>query len=392
MAGIARDEYLARLPKVQEAMQAQELDALIAYSTAKVGANVRYLTSYFVRFTGMQTRKDSSYYMFGAAAALIPPQGEPLVRTDQPWDEARCKQMSLYPESGYTSRFADDFGPIIRQRGYRRVGIDNWYLFPAHEYLALKAAAPDTEFVETRVISEVRRVKSPAEIEIMRRSVQVGIQAVNRALDAVKVGATEYDIVLICEQVMREHGELELAGQSIAGCGVNTATGSHIPTSSPQNNEAMKNGEWYMLDVCPRVDGYAADIARHRVAGDLEALDGRLRKLYDATHLMSEEVRKAIKPGVSGWQLNQLAMDVAVQEGVGKHKIDLLGHGVGLDIHDVPDYYYDDTPWQAGEILTIEPCLLMPGVGGTRIEDLILVTDQGHEVLTETPRQLLGQG
>lgn len=392
MAGISHEEYTSRLPRIQEAAQAQDLDAVLAYSTAKVTANVRYLTSYFVRFTGMQTRKDGSYYMFGAAAALIPTDGEPMVRTDQPWDEARCKSMSLYPDTAFTSRFADDFGPVIRQRGYRRVGIDNWYLFPVQDYLALKEAAPNTEFVETRMLSELRRVKSSAEIEIMRRSARAGVEAVSRALDVAKVGATEYDIVLQCEQVMRERGELELAGQSIAGCGPNTATGSHIPTSNPASNRVMENGEWYMLDVCPRVDGYAADIARHRVAGDLDALDPRLRKLYDATYLMSEEVRKAVKPGASGWRLNQLAMEVASQEGVREYKIDLLGHGVGLDIHDVPDYYYDDTPWQAGEILTIEPCLLMPGVGGTRIEDLILVTETGHEVLTDTPRELMGQG
>jgi Xaa-Pro aminopeptidase len=392
MSGISRDEYAQRLQTVRGAMEAEGLDGLLAYSTAKVQANVRYLTSYFVRFAGMQTRQDGSYYMFGSCAALVGLEDEPVVRTDQPWDVARAKETSIYPDTDGTSRLAAEFGPLCRSRGYRRVGIDNWYLFPAHEYLALREAAPDTEFVGTRLMSNVRRIKSPAEIEIMRRSAKVGVEAVGTALDQLKVGSTEYEIILTCEYKMREGGELAIAGESIGGCGATTATGSSVPSSNPDFNRTVQSGEWYMLDVCPRVDGYAADIARHRVAGDLADLDPRLRKLYDATYLMSEEVRNAIRPGVTGVQLNDLARQVARQEGVEQYKIDLLGHGVGLDIHDVPDYYYDDTPWSAGEICTVEPCLLMPGLGGTRIEDLVLVTDDGCEVLTETPRELVAQG
>jgi Xaa-Pro aminopeptidase len=392
MSGITRQEYTDRLATVRAAMEAEELDALIAYSTAKVTANVRYLTGYWVRFTGMQTRPDRSYYMFGAAAALVGMEGDPVVRTDQPWDVDRCRQVSIYPDSDFTSRFWEDFGPLCRERGYRRVGIDNWYLFPAHEYLALREAAPDTEFVGTELMSQVRRVKSPAEIEIMRRSAKVGIEAVTTALDAVKVGATEYEIALICEEVMRRGGDLDIAGQSIAGCGAKTATGSQVPSANPDNNKTIEAGEWYMLDVCPRVDGYAADISRHALAGDLSDLNPLLKRLYDATYLMSEEVRKAVRPGMSGWKLNEIAAAVAEDQGVREYKIDLLGHGVGLDIHDAPDYYYDDTPLSAGEIITIEPCLLMPGLGGTRIEDLVLVTEEGHEVLTETPRELVAHG
>lgn len=373
-------------------MEAEGLDGLLAYSTAKVQANVRYLTSYFVRFTGMQSRADGGYSMFGSCGALIGLGNEPVVRTDQPWDVLRAKEVSIYPDTDFADRLAADFGPLCRARGYRRVGIDNWYLFPAHEYLALREAAPDTEFVGTRLLSEVRRVKSAAEIAIMRRAAAVGVEAVSAALDQLRVGATEYEIILTCEHKMREGGELALAGESIGGCGPTTATGSSVPSSNPASNRSVQSGEWYMLDVTPRVDGYAADIARHRVAGDLARLDPRLRKLYDVTYLMSEEVRGAIKAGVTGRQLNDLAREVARQEGVEQYKIDLLGHGVGLDIHDVPDYYYDDTPWSAGEVCTVEPCLLMPGVGGTRIEDLVLVTDDGCEVLTDMPRELEAQG
>ena len=86
-----------------------------------------------------------------------------------------------------------------------------------------------------------------------------------------------------------------------------------------------------------------------------------------------------------------VATEVATQEGVAEYKIELVGHGVGLDIHDIPDYYYDDRPLRANEVFTIEPCLLKPGVAGTRIEDVVVVQDDGCEVLTKAPRGLFAE-
>jgi Xaa-Pro aminopeptidase len=385
---ITRDEFATRHDRVRAKLRELELDALIAYSTVKVASNVRYLSDYFVRFTGMQNMRSGGYHMFGSCAVLMPADGEPMVRTDQPWDIARAKEISLFPDTGYAGLFADDFGPVLRDRKYRRVAIDNWYIFPAREYLALKAMAPDTELVESHIMSELRRVKSPAEIEIMRRSAKLADLAAKTSLDEVKPGATEYEVVLLCEQTMREGGDIELGGGSISGCGPNTSTGTWVPSHT--HNETIEPGQWVMMDVCPRVDGYAGDISRHRVAGDVSDLDPRLRKMYDVTLLMSEEVRKAVRPGVTGRQLNQLAEDIAEQEGLLENKIGLLGHGVGLDIHDIPDYYYDDSGLSPGEIITVEPCLLLEGVGGVRIEDMVLVTDDGCETLTSEDRELRG--
>lgn len=383
---IGADEYASRHQRLRQVLERENLDAIIAYSTAKVTANVRYLTRYFVRFTGMQTRADGDYYMFGSCAALFPRQGEPILRTDQPWDVARAKDVAIIDDVDYASQFASAFVAEIASRGYRRIGIDNWYLFPAHEYLAFTELAPGVEFVPTRLLSENRRVKSPAEIEIMRRAAALGDSAVESALDTVKVGGNEYDAMLLCEQLMREGGDAELGSQSIAGCGPNSASGSHLPSRS--ETRTIEAGEWVMLDVTPRIEGYCSDISRHRLAGDESDLDPSLKRLYDACLLMSQEVRKAVRPGISGLQLNRLAEEIADQEGVREYKIDLLGHGVGLDIHDVPDYYYDNTPLSAGEIITVEPCLLIPGVAGVRIEDCVLVTEDGSEVLTTLDREL----
>jgi Xaa-Pro dipeptidase len=125
-----------------------------------------------------------------------------------------------------------------------------------------------------------------------------------------------------------------------------------------------------------------------RLAGDEKDLEPRLRHLHAATVLMNREVIKLIKPGVTPSELNQRAVDVAIQEGVLEYKIPLVGHGVGLDIHDLPDYYWDETPLKVGEVFTVEPCLLIDGVAGTRIEDVVVVTETGARVLSNTERGL----
>lgn len=386
---IKQEELLDRHERVRSRLVEGAFDALIAYSTAKVAANVRYLTDYFVRFAGMQNMREGGYHMFGSCVVLFPLEGDPIVRTDQPWDVARAKEISIFPDTEYAGLFAQDLGRVIRDRGYRRVAIDNWYLFPAREYLALKEAAPDVEFIPSHLMSEVRRIKSDAEQQIMRRSAALAVEAVETSLDAVTVGANEYDVVLLCEETMRNGGDIDLAGQSISGCGPNTSTGSWAPSRT--QSRGIESGEWVMMDVCPRVDGYAGDISRHRVAGDVADLDPRLKKMYDVTLLMSDEVRKAIKPGVTGRELNTLAEQIADGEGFLDNKIGLLGHGLGLDIHDIPDYYYDDSVLSPGEVITVEPCLLLEGVGGVRIEDMVLVTEGGSETLTEAAdRELRG--
>ena len=388
---ITKQELASRHERVRSELREGDFDALIAYSTAKVAANVRYLTDYFVRFAGMQNTREGGYHMFGSCAVLFPADGEPMVRTDQPWDIARAKEISMFPDTEYAGLFAQDFGSMIRDRGYRRVAIDNWYLFPAREFMALSEIAPEVEFVPSHLMSEVRRIKSETELEIMRRSAALAVLAVETSLDAVRVGANEYDVVLLCEETMRRGGDIELAGGSISGCGPNTSTGSWVPSST--QTRAIEPGEWVMMDVCPRVDGYAGDISRHRVAGDLSDLDPRLKKMYDVALLMSEEVRKAIKPGVSGRELNALAEQIADGEGFLENKIGLLGHGLGLDIHDIPDFYYDESMLSPREVITVEPCLLLEGVGGVRIEDMVLVTEDGSETLTSgADRELRGSG
>jgi len=376
-------EYRERLATVRTRMAEEGLDALIAYSNAKIQANVRYLTSYYTRFAGAQ-HTASGYYTAGACAVLILPHGDPITRTDLPWDVIRAKQMSVYDDTDYTDAIGRDLGAIAARVGSTRIGIDSWSVFPARDYLDLVAAVPNAQIVGSQALAQVRRVKSSTELALLERAEQIADLAVQAGMDAVRVGGTEYEAALVAEMKLRELGDMETGGGSIISAGPNSSTGSSLP----ERDRKIKAGEWVLFDVLPRFGGYCGDIARMRLAGDMADLEPRLRHLHEATVLMNREVIALIKPGVTPSELNARAVEVATQEGVLEYKIPLVGHGVGLDIHDLPDYYWDDTPLKVGEVFTVEPCLLIDGVAGTRIEDVVVVTETGVRVLSGTERGL----
>jgi Xaa-Pro aminopeptidase len=385
MSEIPASEYASRLERLNRAMEAEGFDGLIAYSTAKIQANVRWLSGYFVRFAGWQHVKATDYVMFGSCACLVPGAGDPIVLSDLPWDQGRISLISHYPDVACTTELGAELGRQVRSRGLERVAIDNWLLFPAEYYFGLTREAPNTEFVPSRIMSEVRRVKSPLEISFHRKAEQVADAAVQAGMAAVKPGADEYEIALIVEDTMRRLGDFETAGSSQAGAGVATASGLPEPT----RGKKVQRGEWYFFDPVPRYNGYCGDIARMRLAGDLDDLDPKLKHLYDVTLTMNREAISAIKPGVTPKHLNDIADDIAREEGVYEYKFRLLGHAVGIDVHDIPDYYADESLLQPGEVIMIEPCLAVPNLAATRIEDMVLVTEDGHEVLSTTPRDLV---
>jgi len=385
---ITAQEYAQRRQRTQEALRAEGFDAVVAFSDYKIYANVRYLTSYYIRFAGYE-HTPGGYYVFGHCACLMgaAEHDEPVLRTDQTWDVLRAKDMSVYPDADGTSQLGRELGELIAKRGYKRVAIDNWFIFPARDYLEMTKAAPGVEFVGSTILSEVRRIKSPAEIALLRRAEEIADAAVQAGMNAVRPGATEYEIAMAAEMEMRRLGDMETAGSSIINAGVNSALGSAGPT----REHVISANEWAFFDCLPRYEGYCGDIARMRWAGDPDDLPAELEELHAVTVAMNRAVVAAVRPGVTPRELDEISKGVAAEHGLRDLAIPLTGHATGLDIHDIPDYNGDDDPLRAGEVFTIEPCLLKAGVAGTRIEDVVLVTEDGNECLTTTPRGLFAQ-
>jgi Xaa-Pro aminopeptidase len=146
----------------------------------------------------------------------------------------------------------------------------------------------------------------------------------------------------------------------------------------------MKSGDLALFDLTPSYDDYAGDISRTVVAGSLDDLDSRLKSIYETALRTNESVIEAIRPGVTPLELTRLAIEIAEGAGHLDYRSGLLGHSMGIDIHDPPDYYYDPNPLQENMTITVEPFLGIPGLGGVRIEDTVLITSDGCEVLSES--------
>ena len=252
------------------------------------------------------------------------------------------------------------------------------------EHLTLATAASlerrlGQEPVRTEgLVARLRRVKEPAEIDAIRRAAALTDRAYDHALRGVRPGVREVDVALDIERFVRSEGGDGMAFDVIVASGPRSA----MPhgTASPRR---IEDGELVTIDMGARVDGYCADMTRTVAVGPVGEDH---RALFDAVLAAQRAARDLVAPGVRAADLDAAARDVLVAHGLGEAFSHSLGHGVGLDVHEGPSLSRrSEDVLEAGMVVTIEPGAYRPGDAGVRIEDLVRVTDDGHEVLSGSP-------
>lgn len=238
----------------------------------------------------------------------------------------------------------------------------------------------DAVLVPTRdLIKALRVVKSPEEVALVRRAQDIADAAFAQVRPQIRAGVRELDIALELEWAMRRAGA-ESAFEIIVASGPNGAKPHGVASE-----RVIEDGELVTVDMGARVSGYHSDMTRTVAVGEVS---GELRRLYDAVLEAQQAAVQAVKPGVPAAELDKLARDLLTERGLGEYFSHSLGHGVGLDIHEGPRLTKDSKDvLEAGMIVTIEPGVYVPGLGGVRIEELVLVTPGGHEVLSHSPKE-----
>lgn len=251
-------------------------------------------------------------------------------------------------------------------------------------YDALRAAHPDLPLVATAgLVEALRLVKEPAELELLRRACRISDEALAALLPQVRPGTTERELARRLDWLMLEHGAEAVSFETILASGPNSAIPHHTPTE-----RALQPGDLLKIDFGALYGGYHADETRTFVVGAEPA--PWQREIHDLVAAAQRAGVAALAVGADVREIDAAARTVIIDAGYGEHFGHGLGHGVGLDIHEAPTIGYagtgilgDRTP------VTVEPGIYLPGRGGVRIEDTLVVRPGGPESLTTTARDLL---
>lgn len=251
------------------------------------------------------------------------------------------------------------------------------------EYRHLRAGAPVAEFPDaSAALASLRLRKDEAEIESMRRAVRIAQEALEATLPSIKIGVTEREIAAVLHvEMLRRGSDSELAFPPIVSAGPNSAN----PHASPSGRK-LQRGDLLVVDWGAASDGYMSDLTRTFAVGEV---DTEFSKIAEIVLAANQAGLAAGRPGVPCANVDMAARTVIEKAGYGPHFTHRTGHGIGMEDHEEPYIRLDNMQMlYPGMVYTVEPGIYLPGRGGVRIEDNVVVTKEGVEVLSDMPRGL----
>ena len=353
-------EFAARRRLIAAGLENRKLDAMLVSSPP----SVRYLTG----FTG------------SSGAVLVLP-GETVFFTDPRYAIQSRREIGCRTQvcKGPILVAAAAFAGAARTR---RLGFESAHLSYAG-FDVLRANLPVGTSLQpvSGWLEAHRMLKSPSEIERIRRSVATNSRAFEQVARRVRAGVSERDLAAEIEHQMRRLGAEKPSFDTIVAAGERSALPHAQPTAA-----AAAPGQLLLIDMGAFQDGYASDMTRMLFLGTPGA---RVKRLYRAVLEAQLAAIDAVRPGATAAYVDRQARKVLAAYQLDRAFVHSTGHGLGLEIHELPRIgKKDKTPLAAGMVITIEPGVYLEGFGGIRIEDTVAVTPTGCEVLTPTGKDL----
>lgn len=353
------DELQARRDAVAGGLAERKLDALLVTHLP----NVRYLSG----FTGSN-------------GILLVTAGDALLFTDpryriQAGQETGCRlKTSKGP-------MLEDVLAAVKKCKLRRIGFERAHLsFDQFEHLGSRLPLKGTLEPVAGWIEQRRMLKSEAEIDLIRRSVEINSKAFAAAVRRLRAGMTEAGLAAEIEYRMRRLGAEKPSFETIVAAGARSA----LPHASPGNVELRG---LVVVDMGATGNGYTSDMTRMLFLGRPGA---RVKRLYAAVLEAQLAALDVVRDGVAAGAVDRAARRVLARHGLARAFIHSTGHGLGLEIHEPPRLGRKETTvLRTGMVVTVEPGAYLEGFGGVRIEDTVVVTAGGCEVLTPTAKDLL---
>lgn len=353
-----------RLARLREAMAQQGIDALIV-SQAE---NRRYLSG----FTG-------------SAGTLLISAERALLATDFRYFEQAKRQAADFELVELGTEPVATLAAKVTELDAKHLGFEG-HVVTVETYEQWKAAFPNVEWVRTSGIVEgLRQVKDAHELAAIEAAVRIADEGMAHIEAWLRPGVTEKEIAWELEVYMRTHGAAGLAFNTIVASGPNAALPHAVPT-----DRAVQVGDCVTIDMGALYDGYCSDLTRSFCLG---RADERYRAAWDTVLQAQLAAEAAIRGGCAGDAIDGVARRIIYEAGYEGKFGHGLGHGVGLAIHENPRFSQTcKDAILAGAVMTVEPGVYDPAWGGVRIEDMVLVTEQGCRVLTQAPKRMVVGG
>ncbi|MBN1949846.1 MAG: aminopeptidase P family protein [Bacteroidales bacterium] len=355
---------MERIKQFLKKMSASGYDAFLAVKPE----NVSYLT----HFTG-----DSSHLMVSETGTFLLTDGRysEQARMECP---AGVEVLEWLDNERYGVK---TYAYVLQKMNAAKLGFESNVLSYA-DYLKLSAGLTDASLIATTdVIDELRMIKDDDEIAFLRKACQISDAALQALIPSIKPGVSELELTATLEYQLRMQGAEDISFATIVLSGSKTSLLHGHP-----GTKKLENGEFLLFDFGALYKGYHADISRTLVVG--KASD-RHKQVYAMIREAQEKAVFSIRDGVVG-----NTPDAVVRETLSEEYLPYyypgMGHGVGLEIHEQPFIKKGcDTVFKTGMVVTVEPGVYIPGWGGLRIEDTILVRDGEPELLTNFPKELM---
>ena len=269
----------------------------------------------------------------------------------------------------------------VKALGPARIGFESEFL-PYAQVERLRERFAPADLVPLADVDRIRWVKDDAEVAAIAHASEIADAAFRRLLEMLRPGMTERDAALELEIAIRRAGGERLAFDTVLASGPRGALPHGRAT-----DRVMRRGDFVTVDFGAVCDGYVSDCTR-TVA--LAPVDDRQREIYGAVLAAQRRALEAVNPGVACRDVDAAGRAVIVAAGFGEAFGHAMGHGIGLDVHEGPPVSpRTDAVLEAGMVVTIEPGIYLPGWGGVRIEDSVVVSDGGARILTHLPKELL---
>lgn len=317
-----------------------------------------------------------------SGVALIGRKGQPVFLTDFRYTEQAGLQCQGYEVIQHGQDLMAEINSAAQRLGLRKLGYEKDYVTVAqHEKMAAGLEGIELLGLDDFVL-ETRAVKDQQELELLAQAVAIGDKAFSHILGFLRPGLSERQVALELERHMQDLGAQGPSFETIVASGPRSALPHGVA-----GERIIQENDFVKMDFGCIYKGYCSDMTRTVVVGKA---DDKKREIYNLVLQSQLAAIKGIKAGITGQQADALARDVIAAKGYGENFGHGLGHGVGLAIHELPRVSaVNEKALPVKSVVTVEPGVYLPGWGGVRIEDMVVVLEDGCRILTSSAKDLI---